>query len=177
MHGRNIRAAMLAFSIFAVVVVFPMMAFAQDASTVVTPFDTIYKGYVEPIVLSIVGVIVTAIIAWVSAIIKRYTGIDIEAKYGKRIHDAVMTGVSAGLTKAGIAAADFKIDVHYQIVADAVNWTKRTVPDALDHFGMTAEEIQKLALSKVGLLAESGVTPFKGDVATLAPAVRATDHG
>lgn len=78
----------------------------------------------EPYILEILGIIITAAIAFIAAQVKRWTGIEIEAKHRDALHSAVMSGVESALQKGVGPASD-------QLVEEAIAYAKASVPDAI----------------------------------------------
>ena len=131
-------------------------AFAQA----VAPTDTTISAapwikILEPYALTLLSVVATAIIGWVAALIQRSTGITIEAKYRDSLHSALVTGISAGLTKLDARAADVSIDTKSQLITDAIRWAQKSVPDAIKALGASPDDLAKLAAAKLNLLIEA----------------------
>ena len=155
-------------------IITPFAAAYAQAVAVATPDTTIsalpWIKVIEPYLLTAFSVIVTAIIGWVAALIQRSTGITIEQKYRDSLHSALVTGISAGLTKLDARAADVSIDTKSQLITDAIRWAQKSVPDAIKALGASPDDLAKLAAAKLNLLIEapSAATsaPLSGKAAT-----------
>lgn len=160
------RLALLIFAVtvFAVLL-FPLAIIAAMAQTTVTTVPTttgpttisaasIYDTAV-PYVLTALSAIVSGILAWLAALFQRWTGIRIEAEHREALHSAAMSGVAAALTKFRVNAEQVRFEVNSPVVAEAVEWMLRSVPDAIKALGVTPEALQKLVLSKISILAET----------------------
>lgn len=82
----------------------------------------------------ILSTIVTVAISAGAAAINRWTGINVEAKHREALHSAIMTGIGyakSGLTPGGAAQSE------PAVVDQVKEYVIRSVPDALEHFGLT----------------------------------------
>ena len=165
--------AWVGFALLALSVVLSLhsSAFAQaataDSGTTIS-FGGLAKT-AAPYILEILSTVITLVIAWAAAQFSKLTSINVDEKWRESIHQAAMTGVSAALAKSEIVAADFKVDVHNNMVADAINWVMRSVPDAINGLGVGPDAIRQVVLSKFTQLAETGVNPSMSGT-LLAPA-------
>ena len=82
----------------------------------------------QPYVVDVLGVIVTAAISWAAAAFTRRTGIEIDAKHREALHSAAMTGVNLALQRVGVAAHALDITTSSRVIDDAINWVIQSVP-------------------------------------------------
>ena len=101
----------------------------------------------------------TGLISWAAVAFTKKTGIDVQTQYRESLHRAAMTGVSATLARLGVAAGNVSIDVHNQVVADAVRWMESSVPEAITKLGITPDKLATLAASKISILAHGQAAP------------------
>lgn len=106
-------------------------------------------GVVSPYIVELVSVAVTALLAWVSTMATRLMGVQLDAKAREALHSAAMTGVNAAISKLGVMASGFTIDVKQQIIVEAIRWVEKSVPDALKRLKVGPEEIAKIVASKL----------------------------
>ena len=92
----------------------------------------------EPYILEILGIIITAAIAFAAAQLKRWTGIEIEAKHREALHSAMMSGVESAMQNGPSKAADM-------LVEEANAYAKATVPDAISKLAPDNFILQRLA--------------------------------
>lgn len=72
----------------------------------------------------LVGTIITAILTVIGFIIQRYTGIKIEEKHKRDLHDALMSGAMAAVTHGPSAGLDV-------LKLQAIRHAQHSVPGAL----------------------------------------------
>jgi hypothetical protein len=122
----------------------------------------------QPILETVVGAAVTAILGWVAVQFQRWTGHEIEKKHMETLDAALKTGIGQVLAK--VNAANMTVDVKNAAVVSGVEWASRSAPDALAYFGLDdpakREKLGELAEGKLGqLLAQVGqqaITPVIG---------------
>lgn len=111
----------------------------------------------EDLILQGVGIVVTALIAWVATAIKKQTGIEIEAKHREALHSALMTGARLALAKQLTGAKAIEV---------IGGWVIEAVPDALDHFGIERKvtrldsKLEKMAESYLGVNVDLPIDKF-----------------
>jgi hypothetical protein len=121
-------------------------AMADENTTVnLAPFWSSLLEYLVPVI----GVLITALVAWAATLFQRLTGVNIDAKHRAALQSALETGVNYGLAKAGDKAKNLTVDVRSAIVADAITWVEKSVPDAVKHFGITPETVAEMAAAKL----------------------------
>lgn len=84
--------------------------------------------YLEPYILELLGVILTAIIAIVAAKIQAYTGLKIEAQHRVALHEALMSGVASALEHGPGEGLE-------TLKAHAIAHARESVPDAIKALG------------------------------------------
>lgn len=134
----------VATAIIVMMMVTPTIA-ADGATTV--DLSPLYSTGVEFVAALVSGVLI-ALLGWIAALIKRKIGVDIDAAHRETLHSALMTGVTAGLTKLGTKLPG-TVDVKSALVAEGVTWAEQAAADAIAHFGLTPEQVETLAASKV----------------------------
>ncbi len=96
-----------------------------------------------PIILQLAALALAAWLARVAAFAKEKWGIEVEARHREALHSALMTGIRAGVARG--------LTGHSAINA-AITYAGKSVPDAIEAFGLTEEVLSDLATSKLGEL-------------------------
>lgn len=93
-----------------------------------------------PHLLQIASAIVLALIGWAANTVRRKWGVDIEAKYQSDLHTALMTAARLALAKQLTGAAAIEL---------ALDYAKRSVPDAIRKLNPPQAVIENLAKAKL----------------------------
>lgn len=133
--------------LFAATAIACLLTGAALAQTATVPADSIWIA-VQPYIVDVLVAIMTALLGMIYAWVRAKFGIDIEAKHREALHSAVVTGLNLGAAKIGGVLAGRTISVGSPVVAEAMTWVARSVPDALGHFGITDAKLQELVLAK-----------------------------
>lgn len=123
-------------------------------SPALAAMDTIITGtdfwtLIQPFVVDVGVAVLTVLGGWLFAMIKRKFGLDIDAKNRDALHSAAVTGINLALAKLGTKLQGTSVDVHSAVIASAIQWVEKSVPDALSHFGVTPATLDDLVVSKL----------------------------
>lgn len=132
-------------------------AFAGDDTKV--PILPIYKEIVEPLLLAVIYAGVPAILGYAAYLLKKRFGIELDATMNAKIQAAAMNAAGAVVAKFEGPLGNVSIDVRSKLVKDGVDLLLSKVPDAIDHFGLTPEELAKIIQGKIGILQATGPAP------------------
>lgn len=139
------------------------LAFAQTA----VPSSSINIGeLVSPLlqtVLGGVGLVITALVGWLVTIIKQRTGIEIEAKHREALQTALTNAAGYAFNKANGALSDKTINVGSPYVKEAVEYVFKSVPDAINYFGLSSSDLVEKLIAKLGIVNASTPTPVAAD--------------
>jgi hypothetical protein len=135
----------------------PAAAFA-DASTTVSAGP--FWDAVAPQITQLIALVGLGVITWVTttvgAIVKKKFGVDIETSllqqedsHRDALQTALTNAAGAVVQKIGTQADMTKIDVRDPMVAAAVRAVQASVPEAIDHFGLTADQLAPKILAKL----------------------------
>lgn len=102
----------------------------------------------SPYLADALAAIATALLGMIYAWVRAKFGMDIEARHREALHSAVVTGINLGMAKAGARFAGRHLQAGSPAVTEAMAWVARSVPDALAHFGVSPEGLEKLVLAK-----------------------------
>lgn len=94
----------------------------------------------EPYALEIVGLGLSAVISWAAVRFTKKTGLDIEQRHRDALHTALMTAARLALAKQLTGAAAIEL---------ALDYAKRSVPDAIRKLNPPQAVIENLAKAKL----------------------------
>ena len=97
---------------------------------------------VTPALVSFMAVAIPALLAWITAIVRGWANKQAEKTDRLALHMALETGAAAAEQKYGLAGS--KTDK----AAFAVDYVKKSVPDALENLNPPADVLIKLAMAK-----------------------------
>jgi len=109
-------------------------------------------GLVKPYIVELIGLLVTAALAYALKLLKEKTGIDLEAKHRDTIQVAITNAAGLVIAKAGDHMAGMKIDVKNEALAKAVTYVLQAAPDAVSHFGLSPASLREKIEAKIGVL-------------------------
>ena len=107
---------------------------------------------ISPLIANTLAVILTGLIGWAATALQRKFNIEIEASYRESLHRAVMTGVNAALARVGGLVEPLPPTMKVQVIDEAIEYTKKSVPDAIRHLDVSPEVLGSLATSKLNLI-------------------------
>lgn len=97
---------------------------------------------VIPALMTFMGVAIPALLAWLTAIVRCWMKKQNEARDREALHSALETGVLAGELKYGANGS------RGDVVAYAVDYAQKSVPDAMKALNPPADVLAKIAMSK-----------------------------
>jgi hypothetical protein len=97
---------------------------------------------VTPALITFMSVVVPALLAWLTNIIRQWANKQAEAKDREALHSAMQTGAAAAEQK--FAKGGTAVDK----AAFVVDYVQKSVPDAIKNLNPSAEILAKLAMSK-----------------------------
>lgn len=98
---------------------------------------------VLPAAVQAIGVVLAALLAWLTVQVQKRTGLAIEAERRDALHSAIMTGVAAAAKRLGEGAAPSLV------AKEAVDYARRSVPDAIAALRPDAQVLTNLAMAKL----------------------------
>lgn len=122
----------------------------NSASTAVEVLP-IYK-ILEPYLLTLFSVAVSALIGWVAIVIKSKFGLDIDANMRNAVQTAATNAAGALVAKMEGPIGNVSIDVKSQLVKDGADMVIAKVPDAINHFKLSPDDLAALVQAKLGIL-------------------------
>ena len=100
----------------------------------------------SPHILELLGVLLTGIIGWAAAAVRKKWGIEIEARYREALHSALLTGAQLAMKNelTGKAAIDL-----------VLRYIKQSVPDAIGSLKPSPDVLTDLAKAKIEQVAQA----------------------
>ena len=100
----------------------------------------------SPHILELLGVLLTGIIGWAAAAVRKKWGIEIEARYREALHSALLTGAQLAMKNelTGKAAIDL-----------VLRYIKQSVPDAIGSLKPSPDVLTDLAKAKLEQVAQA----------------------
>lgn len=150
--------------LFALMVLAPTMALAQviattTAAPVVATEPSTFLGEIQALVVSVLGLVVTAAIAWVSTWVRLKFKVDIEQKWRDSLHSAIMSGILQGLHAIGFSnqavdisgapAVPLTQNQKADVITTAITYAQRSVPDAINGLQASPNILASLAKGKL----------------------------
>lgn len=126
----------------------------------------------RPSLVEAASLIALGLVGWAATLFRRWTGIEIEARYRDSLHRAAVTGLQAALNRlagrAGTASlAQMSGEGAEQVVREATAWVRRSVPDAVAHLRADPERVAEIVRAKLAEAALAG--PDRAGVKRAAP--------
>lgn len=109
----------------------------------------------QPYVVALIGVVVTAVGAFISAEIKRYTGLAVDQALLAKVEKYIEDKAAQEVAKSAGNLAGAQIDVHSQIVADIVTKIVGAIPSELNAVGLTPTAVAHKLAAAFGRLQAS----------------------
>jgi hypothetical protein len=91
-------------------------------------------GSVRPIIADLIGIVVVAVLGWITKIVHDRFGIEIEAKHREALQTAAVNGINMALGRFDSKIESLSIDVKNKVIADAMSYMIKAVPDAITYF-------------------------------------------
>jgi hypothetical protein len=105
-------------------------AFAQDTTVQIGGL----WGSIRPVIVDLIGIVVLGVLGWISKIIHDRFGIEIEAKHREALQTAAVNGINMALGRFDPKIENLSIDVKNKLIADAMSYMIKAVPDAITYF-------------------------------------------
>lgn len=116
---------------------------------------TLDVGWVVEVIAPFVetGLITLAagIVGWLASRLGRWVGIEIDRDHSRALHDALARGVRHAVSLVRQEARSrASIDIESRLIAETAIYLEQLMPDALNHFGLTDEALDRLIRSYLG---------------------------
>lgn len=126
---------------------------AQDTAVDVDPIVTAWKPYLD----LFREYLLMAIAAFAGLLYKRWTGKQLEARHREALQSALRNGAELLMRKV---PQGVKVNVGSKSVAEGIEYVLKSVPDALDFFGLTRERVAEMLEPHIAAIENRG-TPVE----------------
>lgn len=117
----------------------------------------------EHVVLPLATVVITALIGWIASLVRKWTGIEVEAKRRQALQSALMNGVRYAIQQlsTGGKIVDLSSDEwRERLIEESMDYIESSVPDALEYFHVWGRDaLRRLVLPKIPLPGEIAELP------------------
>jgi len=134
---------------------------------VVTIDLSMFSGFGRTMMEGVWAILVPAVIGWVAYLIQKYTGVnvrarllDIEANHRQAYQTALANAAGALMMRVG-TDGKVNIDVKNKAIADVTNMVIRSVPDAINYFGISPQSIAEKILAKIPIIQAPDATSME----------------
>lgn len=142
---RTILAYAAAFGVFMVAAAFAVSAFAGDGSIPVS----LFLDPVRPYVAEVATIVIAGLVGWLGRRIHTLTGLNIEARHREALQSALENGARLVLDRVARSAGGKVVPLGNTVLGDGVEYVLRSVPDAVQHFGLSPERVGELIRPKL----------------------------
>ncbi|MFN3170915.1 MAG: hypothetical protein ACE37E_09505 [Hyphomicrobiales bacterium] len=125
--------------------------------TLATPAhaDTIDFGWAvdlaAPYVETAVIALAATLVGWLVSRLGRWVGLEIERDHAEALHGAIARGVRHAISLVRREVKDHaSVDVESRLIAETAIYLENLMPDALNHFGLTDEALDRLIRAYLG---------------------------
>jgi hypothetical protein len=116
-------------------------------------------GALLPTIETVLGSVAFVIVAFLAKKAHEWFGVSIDQKYQDSLHRAIETGINGALAKFGSKLNDVTVDAKSAVIADAVNWVIRSVPDAVARLN-AGDKLANLVTSKLEAILDLPSVPY-----------------
>ena len=127
----------------AALVASPALAASVDFGWVVD----LAAPYLETLLVGLAA----ALFGWLAARLGRWIGLEIEREQAEALHAAIARGVRQAITMVRQEVRPHaQIDIESRLIAETAIYLEKLMPDALNHFGLTDEALDRLIRAYLG---------------------------
>jgi hypothetical protein len=92
-----------------------------------------------------------ALVGWLVSRLGRWVGLEIERDHAEALHSAIARGVRHAVSLVRSEAKErATVDVESRLIAETAIYLEKLMPDALNHFGLTDEALDRLIRAYLG---------------------------
>lgn len=93
----------------------------------------------------------SGLVGWLASRLGRWVGIEIDRDHAQALHDALARGVRHAVSLVREEAKSHaSIDVESRMIAETAIYLEQLMPDALNHFGITDDALDRLIRAHLG---------------------------
>lgn len=140
--------------VFILAFLLPSLALAQEDTTI--RVGDLMAPWLE-MLIGAVAVLITAVLGYLANLIRQKTGIDIEKARMETFQVALTNAAGLVIRRTTDSLANRTIDVRHPAVRQAIQYVNDAAPDAIDYFGLGADEIAEKIVAKLGIMSSQAV--------------------
>ena len=131
----------------------PAAAATVDASPLIE--------WVRPWLDALAASVITAVVSLAGVWARRWFGLEAEARMREALHSGLTTGAAAAIGNLTDFASRrlSRIEIENELIALAVSYVLRSVPDAVKFFGLTEPRLAEMARAKLIQLLPADALP------------------
>lgn len=90
-------------------------------------------------------------VGWVASRLGRWVGFEMERGQAEALHSAIARGVRHAVSLVRVQAKDHaSVDIESRLIAETAIYLEQLMPDALRHFGLSDEALDRLIRAYLG---------------------------
>jgi hypothetical protein len=116
----------------------------------------------QPYVITAFGIVFSALLTWLCAILQKRTGVIINQEARETIQAAALNAAGRVMAAQDDRFAGVKVPINSPLIADEIHILSTSAKSAIDQLGLTPDKVGQLIQGKIGQLqvqAQSVVTP------------------
>ena len=103
--------------------------------------------YVETAAIALAA----GLVGWLASRLGRWVGLEIERDHAEALHAAIARGVRHAISLVrNEVRTHASLDVESRLIAETAIYLEKLMPDALDHFGLTDDALDRLIRAYLG---------------------------
>ncbi len=92
-----------------------------------------------------------ALVGWLVSRLGRWVGLEIERDHADALHSAIARGIRHAVSLVRSEAKErATVDVESRLIAETAIYLEKLMPDALNHFGLTDDALDRLIRAYLG---------------------------
>lgn len=104
----------------------------------------------RPYITEIVGVLITAFVAWLASWLRTMFGVTLDEKRRAALHSALDNAAWLVGAKIDRVAGGTVVPISNPVLQHGVDYVLEYAPDAVNHFGLAPEDIGRMLRSRIG---------------------------
>lgn len=133
----------------------PLAAAALFASPSLAHAAPVDVGWVVDIIVPYIETgfiaLAAALVGWLASRLGRWVGVEIDRDHAQTLHDALARGVRHAVSLVRQEAKGrATIEIENRLIAETAIYLEQLMPDALRHFGLTDDALDRLIRAYLG---------------------------
>lgn len=106
---------------------------------------------ITPFVETVFIALAAGLVGWLASRLGRWVGIEIDRDHAQALHDALARGVRHAVSLVREEAKSrTSVDIESRLIAETAIYLEQLMPDALNHFGLTDDALDRLIRAHLG---------------------------